>query len=273
MPALRVVIPPSLDMALRDAASARGTSTDSLVSAALSEYFDSQRHRMYQISTSTALVEGVYQGGISSKELLNGGDFGLGTFEGLAGEMVVVDRTIYQARPDGSIQRRDDDFRVPFAVVTHFREDSSFQTGRFAALHELESACDRHRESDNLFYALRLDGRFEAVHTRVVRPAEPGTRLIDAVKTQPEFHFSNVEGTLVCIWSPRYASSFNIPGYHFHFLSHDHSKGGHVLDCRAQELHAGIQMLCEYDVRLPSKGRFMTADLAKDPAADLAKTE
>lgn len=273
MPALRVVIPPSLDVTLRDAASARGTSTDSLVSAALSEYFDSQRHRMYQISTSTALAEGVYQGGVSSKELLQGGDFGLGTFERLEGEMVVVDGAIYQAHPDGSVQRRDDDFWVPFGVVTHFREDSNFQTGEFASLRELESACDRHRESDNLFYALRLDGEFEALHARVVRPAEQGTRLIDAVKTQPEFHFSNIGGTLVCLWSPRYASSFNIPGYHFHFLSHDHSKGGHVLDCSAKDLRAGIQMLCEYDVRLPSKGRFMTADLTKDPASDLAKTE
>jgi acetolactate decarboxylase len=273
MPALCVVIPPSLDLALRDAASARGTSTDSLVSAALSEYFESQRHRIYQISTSTALVEGVYQGGISSKELLKGGDFGLGTFEGLEGEMVIVDSAIYQALPDGSVQRRDDDFRVPFAVVTHFQEDSNFQTGKFTSLQELESACNGHRESDNLFYALRLDGEFEAIHTRVVRPAQPGTRLVDAVKTQPEFHFSNIEGTLVCIWSPSYASSFNIPGYHFHFLSHDHSKGGHVLDCSAKDLRARIQMLCEYDVRLPSKGRFMTADLSKDPASDLAKTE
>lgn len=68
MPALCVVISALLEAALRDAASNRGTSTDSLVSAALSQYLDSQRHRMYQISTSTALVEGVYQGGISSSQ-------------------------------------------------------------------------------------------------------------------------------------------------------------------------------------------------------------
>jgi acetolactate decarboxylase len=273
MPALHVVIPPSLDVALRDAASARGTSTDSLVSSALSEYFESQRHRMYQISTATTLVEGIYQGGISSKELLKHGDFGLGTFEGLDGEMVVVDSAIYQARPDGTVQRRDEDFRVPFAVVTHFWEDSAFETGEIRSLRELESMCDHHRESDNLFYALRLNGQFEAIHVRVMRPAPPGTRLVDAVKAQPEFHFSNIEGTLVCIWSPRYASSFNVPGYHFHFLSHDHSKGGHALDCNAKDLRAGIQMLCEYDVRLPSKGPFLTADLTQDPASDLAKTE
>ncbi len=63
MPTLTVVIPSSLDVAVRDTATRRGTSLDNLVSMALSEYVKSKRHRIYQISTSTALVAGVDQGG------------------------------------------------------------------------------------------------------------------------------------------------------------------------------------------------------------------
>jgi acetolactate decarboxylase len=192
VPALTVLIPPSLSALLRDTAARRGTSLDSLVSAVLSEYLKSSTHRLYQISTSTALVEGVAQGAVTSRTLLAHGDFGLGTFESLAGEMVIVDGAIYQVRGDGTVRRRKDEFRIPFAVVTRFHE------------------------SVNLFYALRVEGLFEKVHTRAVAGLTAGTGLVDAAKAQKEFHFSNVEGTLVC--------SLNIPGYHFHFISKDRGR-------------------------------------------------
>ena len=142
---------------------------------------------MYQISTSSALVEGVYSGSIPSSTLLEHGDFGLGTFEALGGEMVVLDGLIYQIA--GEVRLRSDDFLVPFAAVTRFRADSSFEIGRFASLQELEAACDRHRQSDNLFYALRLDGIFQTLHARAVHPVPNGTRLLDASKTEFEFQF------------------------------------------------------------------------------------
>jgi acetolactate decarboxylase len=71
---------------------------------------------------------------------------------------------------------------------------------------------------------LRLDGIFQAVHARAVHPVPNGTRLLDASKTEFEFQFHELEGTLVGIWSPRYSSSFSIPGYHFHFISSDRKK-------------------------------------------------
>jgi acetolactate decarboxylase len=273
MPRLTVVIPSSLDIAARDSAASRGTSLDNLVSVALGEYLDSNRQRMYQISMSTALIEGVAQGAVSAKTLLEHGDFGIGTFENLDGEMVIIDGAIYQVRGDGSVERREDDFKVPFAVVTRFQEEKNFETKGIGCLKDLELACDTHRESNNLFYALRVEGIFEAVHARAVSALAPGTRLIDAAKEQKEFYFGNVEGTLVGLWSPAYSSSFNVPGYHFHFISKDRTKGGHVLQCRAKSLRVRLQMLCEYDVRLPNVGGFLTADLSKDPAAELAKAE
>jgi acetolactate decarboxylase len=273
MPTLNIVVPASVEAALRAAASRRGTSLDSVAGTALSEYLKLDSHRLYQISTSNALVEGVYAGAISSRSLLQHGDFGLGTFENLDGEMVIADGAIYQVHSDGSVLRRDDDFQIPFAVIAWFHAEEMFETGPIASLHDLERACDPHRESENLFYAFRVDGVFERVHARAVSAVGAGTRLVDAAKTQAEFEFNNVEGTLVCFWSPSYASAFNVPAYHFHFLSSDRSKGGHVLDLSAAKLRVGVQMLCEYDVRLPDQGSFMTTDLSRDSASDLAKTE
>jgi acetolactate decarboxylase len=226
---------------------------------------------LYQISTSSALVEGVYSGSVCSSVLLEHGDFGLGTFEGLDGEMVILDGQIYQVAE--RVRHRSDDFLVPFAAITHFRAKSSFEMDNVSCLKGIELACDQQRISDNLFYALRLDGIFETIHTRAVHTVPQNTRLLDAAKTQLEFHFKDIEGTLVGFWSPRYSSSFSVPGYHLHFISKDRTKGGHVLDCTTQKLKAGIQVLSEYDIRLPVTGPFLTTNLSEDPASDLAKTE
>jgi acetolactate decarboxylase len=273
MPSLNAIIPDPLSTMVKEAAASRGSSVDSVVTAALSQYFQTSRHRLYQISTSAALVQGVYDGAVSSKTLLSNGDFGLGTFEHLDGEMVVLDGNIYQVRGDGSVRRRQDDFRVPFAVVSRFQPDDNFDVRSIVSLKILERACNFHRESDNLFYALLVDGFFDHIHTRAMRATREGTGLAAAAQTEPEFHFEKVEGTLVCIWSPKYSSSFSIPGYHFHFISKDRTKGGHVLDCAAQILHIGIQMLSEYDVRLPEAGSFLKTDLAVDTTQDLQRAE
>jgi alpha-acetolactate decarboxylase len=130
-----------------------------------------------------------------------------------------------------------------------------------------------HRPRIFRIYTLRVEGVFETVHTRVLSPIAPGTGLVEAARAQAEFHFRNILGRLVCIWSPSYSSAFNVPGYHFHFISNDRTKGGHVLDWAAEMLDIRLQMLCEYDVRLPSEGTFLTARLSQDPSADLAKVE
>jgi acetolactate decarboxylase len=268
---LAVKVSSLLEGVARDLSTERRISLDHLVSAALSEYLHSSPRRMYQISTSTALVEGVYGGSVSSRTLLKQGDFGVGTFEGLNGEMVILDGEIYQAT--GTVRRRSDDFLVPFASVTHFREDAVFQIDEVECLKDIELACNTHRISENLFYAIRVEGVFDTMHARAVHPVPQGSRLIDAAKTQLEFHFHDVEGTLVCLWSPGYSSSFSVPGYHFHFISKDRTKGGHVLDCAGQQLRASIQIVSEYNVRLPEAGSFLTSDLNRNPASDLAKTE
>src|SRR4051812_37912227 len=121
---------------------------------------------LYQISISSALVEGVYSGSVSSSVLLEHGDFGLGTFEDLDGEMVILDGQIYQVAE--RVRHRRDNFLVPFASITHFRAKSSFEIDNVASLKDIELACDQQRISENVFYALRLDGTFGTIHARSV---------------------------------------------------------------------------------------------------------
>ena len=57
---------------------------------------------VYQTSTMGALLDGVYDGDVTIAELLTHGDFGLGTFNHLDGEMVVLDGVCHHLRSDGS---------------------------------------------------------------------------------------------------------------------------------------------------------------------------
>ena len=210
---------------------------------------------------------------MSVEELLRHGDFGLGTLAGLDGEMVVLDGAAFQAQGDGRVHALRNDAKVPFAVVTAFVDEKSRQLGPVSSFAELASACDLVRRSQNLFYALRVDGLFDHVHTRVVNPAPPGSTLKEAALTQPEFHFQEVEGTLVGIWSPAFSGAFSVPGYHFHFLSADRTMSGHLLGCSGTRLRLRSEELDNFHLSLPESEAYLKADLTKDSAAELRAAE
>jgi acetolactate decarboxylase len=231
------------------------------------------RHTLYQVSTATALVEGIYQGAVRVGTLREHGDLGLGTFENLDGEMVIVDGHFFQVRSDGSVRECNDDDLSPFAVVTRFAPDAVVTLAQCAKLSDLTAAFDQLRHSDNVFFALRVDGHFDYVDARAMRKTAEGVPLVQAAAIQPEFEFHDVAGSLVGFWTPEYASRLNVPGYHLHFVSADRKSGGHLLECRASNLRLQIQQEGEYQLALPETEEFLNADLRRDPSADLAKAE
>ena len=270
---LNCFIPRALETALAERAQATGLPVEHLVQTALAQYLSTSFHTLFQVSTSGSLVAGVFEGAVSVADLLRHGDFGLGTLAGLDGEMVVLDGIAYQAKGDGSVHALPGDAKAPFAMVTAFVGDSSREIDSVSSFQELGAACDPVRRSENLFYALRIDGHFEHVHTRVVNPAPPGATLTEAAQTQPEFHFQQLGGTLVGIWSPSFSGAFSVPGYHFHFLSDDRTKSGHLLGCRATRLRLRAEALDNYHLSLPESAAYLQADLSKDTAAALSAAE
>ena len=228
---------------------------------------------LYQVSTATALVEGIYQGAVQIATLREHGDLGLGTFERLDGEMVVVDGHFFQVRSDGSVREVQDNVLSPFAAVTAFSPDQSITLENCPDLSYLTSQFDGLRQSDNFFFALRVDGTFDYIHARAMRRTKEGTPLVQAAAVQPEFEFHNISGTLVGFWTPEYAKSLNVPGYHLHFVSADRTQGGHVLQCRGKNLRLQIQREGDYHIVLPETEDFLKANLRRDPTAALAKAE
>jgi acetolactate decarboxylase len=268
-----VPISKSLQSALEKLSKETGEPISQLVSDTLSRCLGIPLHTVFQVSTSGALVQGVYERAVSSNLLRNYGDFGLGTFENLDGEMVVLDGAIYQVRSDGKVIKIEKDVGTPFAVVTHFVADQDQMIENASSFKDLTKICDRYRDSDNLFYAFRIDGHFGHVHTRAMRETLEGLPLAKAAAIQPEFEFTGVDGTLVGIWAPQFSSALNIAGYHFHFLSEDRSKGGHLLECSGKHLRIRVERLSDFHLSLPESEEFLRADLTKDTSTDLAYAE
>ena len=266
-------IPLSLKMAL-DAEVARiGRPLSSVVTAALSEFLGVSIHTLFQVSISGALVAGVFDREVSVRSILEHGDFGLGTFEHLDGELVVLDGRAFQVLGSGRVSEATAGAGAPFAVVTRFHPDAEADIGPVASFKELEICCDKFRSSGNIFYAMRLDGHFTRVRTRAVNPPPSGGRLVDAAKTQSEFSFADIDGTLVGLWSPGFSSAFSVAGYHYHFISKDRQHGGHLLDVEAKSLHLGFEPLTEFHLALPESEAFLKADLSKNTAEELAYAE
>jgi len=273
MPLVSADIPESLKSAL-DAETLRlGTNASAVITASLSEYLRIPVHTLFQVSTSGALVSGVYDREVSVKSILEHGDFGLGTFANLDGEMVVLEGKAFQVLGTGEVKQAAPDAGAPFAVVTRFSPQLDTEIGPLASFKDLEGCCDRQRSSGNIFYAIRMDGRFKRIRTRAVNPPLRGTRLVDAAKAQSEFGFTEIDGTLVGLWSPGFSSAFSVQGYHFHFISSDRKHGGHLLDVEADQLAVRIESLTDFHLALPSSEAFLKADLSQNTAEELAYAE
>jgi acetolactate decarboxylase len=77
MPKLNCEISDYLQIALNERSKVTGEWIDRIVTAALTRALEMPVHTLFQISTSAALVEGIYDKAVSSSLLLNHGDFGI----------------------------------------------------------------------------------------------------------------------------------------------------------------------------------------------------
>ena len=269
---LAVEVSNSVMRELESRAERTGGDLSALVDGLLSDALGLSRHSLFQVSTSNALVQGVFEGAVSVRELLAHGDFGLGTFAQLDGEMIVLDSVCYRASGRGELSVVDDDTEVPFALVTRFQADH--QTHLTAAsMQDVSAEIARMRPSDNVFVGIKGEGEFLALSLRAVCRARPGEGLAEVAARQSEFSAREVKGTLVGFWSPEYAQSITIPGFHLHFVSDDRSIGGHVLGFEATKIQLGLHVESDMHLALPENAEFLSADLAGDYRAEIDQAE
>jgi acetolactate decarboxylase len=229
--------------------------------------------KIFQYSTIDALLAGLYDGEMTLETLKYEGDFGLGTLNGLDGELILLEGTAYHVSAGGKVDIPPDSAMVPFATASYFQEDSILKLNKISSLKELNKTVKQGLHSKNIFYAIRIDGRFSFVKARAIpKQNEPYKPLAKVVKQQVVVQFSG-EGTLVGYYSPPFVKGVNVPGFHWHFLTKDRTGGGHVLDCSFAPTTARLDSMRIFTVRLPESKGFDSIDLSIDKGKELDAVE
>jgi acetolactate decarboxylase len=233
------------------------------------------RETLYQVSTIDALMQGSYEGTQQVSEIRKRGDFGIGTFDALDGEMIVLDGTVYQAKADGNIYPVQDTATTPLATVTWFDRDMAVKTDRQMNSTEYSDFVVSRLPSRNMIYAVKVHGTFPSMKVRAIPPQQkPYPDLTEAAAGQSVHEYRNITGTIVGFYTPVFFKGLNVAGFHLHFIDGTRSTGGHVLDFTISPgTETELDSTAGFTMTLPTSGSFTNADLSQDLSGALAKIE
>jgi acetolactate decarboxylase len=201
-------------------------------------------HELFQTSTIEALLTGAFDGDVTVGELLEHGDLGLGTLNGLDGELIVIGGQPWKADLDCTLAPVEPTAGTPYAVVV------PFSPGRSLELHDSDLA--RHLPSSRRPTAIRIDGRFDLVRVRsVARQQRPYPPLAEAIAHQHISELAAVSGTMVGFSFPDAMDGIEMVGWHLHFATEDRTRGGHVLGFEVADATLQLDGVTDLHVELP----------------------
>ena len=236
------------------------------------------QNKLYQVSTLQALALGYSRAVISAGDLLQKGDAGLGTFEDVNGEMIVMEGKCYRADQDGNVTEVPKETGVPFAAVAKFHGGQQFPLNNMPDITSLKEELTKKIEENfglNSMHIVRIDGYFKKVDARSEAPYRsqhiPLKEILN--HTQKAFLFEDIRGSLIGVYFPDYMDGINMPGWHLHFLSEDRAKGGHTFDVYLQEGTAAIDKISSIIIDLPTEAAFDTYSLKQDLQEEIKSVE
>lgn len=224
---------------------------------------DAKANTIFISAPVNAMMKGFYEEDTFIGDLKKHGDFGLGTFNSLDGEMIMLDGKVYQLRSDGFAYEVEDSVQTPFACVTFFKPYSHEIIGEEMDYQGFGSFLDSLVPSRNMFYAMRLEGRFREMKVWSVRRQANYKPILEPSEAQAAFEYKDIEGTLAGFFAPTFMKSLIMPGFHLHFLSADRKYGGHLHECIIGRAEVGIQHMDKLKMNLPITLDYMTADLRR----------
>ena len=236
-----------------------------------------ERESLNQVALLQSLAQGYFGGTVTVRDMRSLGDVGIGTFEGLNGEMIMLDGTVYQALGDGRVIVADDKTAVPYATVTYFDNDLAVdlkdvkdKAAFEKILNDTVKKC-----GENSFYMIKLHTEFSSVLFRSEYGSQkPYPTLVEALKgKQTEFTAKNIKGTLVGLYCPNYMGGLNTPGWHFHFISDDRKQGGHILELSLKKGTVELDKTDKFTMILHNDPQFHKLNLAKDISKDINSAE
>lgn len=207
---------------------------------------------LFQVGPTALLADSRLEGIAPLAILEDNGDFGIGTFDSLDGEMVMLDGTIYKVKGDLSVVVPPKTDTTPLAMVTEFKTDFSEVLKKDYTSGELEKYILSKLPNPSLIYAIKVTGQLKEISGRSAYPCtKPYKDIATVFKTKINNHKwpGPMKATIVGFWFPDYFKSkcgttgksqqekptihqklyaVNMPGFHFHFIDKDKKTGGHL---------------------------------------------
>jgi acetolactate decarboxylase len=213
----------------------------------------------YHYSIWWAFVNLVFDGTLTSAELKEKGDIALGSYNGLDGELVMVDGNLYHIGEDGSVRFAEDEEMICYTNATWFDVDKQFTLSGPMGYDSLRSDLRSSFPSPNQFYGIKIHGKFEYMKCGgVPKQEKPYTTGLDVLlPARPVFEKENVSGTMVGFYCPDFIGNINVAGFHFHFISDDAEFGGHVMEFEGRDLQVELDFMTEYTFVLPETPEYL----------------
>ncbi len=214
------------------------------------------RQAVFQSAPFARFAGGSYDGTLSVKELKTHGNFGIGTVNGLDGEMIALDNNFYQVRTDGKVYAIKDNTLTPFATVIFFSAQMEKVLNARTDFAGLAGFLDGILTDREKLYAIKITGKFSALKLRSIpRQDQPFPVLSEVIKKQETFEYKDMSGVLVGFKFPKSMEGVGVAGYHFHFISQDRKSGGHLLDCRFEHVFIEIEEVSQLVLNCKSSFR------------------
>jgi acetolactate decarboxylase len=262
---LNISIPKPLAGDLLHVARQSGHSVSQLTERALVQYLKDERgtNSVYLSAPVNAMLKGFYEENTTLGDLKKHGNFGLGTFNNLDGEMVMLDGVIYQLRADGKTSPVADHVQTPFACVTFYRPSIVEEIAENLDFSAFNALLNRLLPSDNMLYAIRVEGLFRQMKVWSVTRHDNYQPLVEDEQNRPAFEYENINGVLAGFYTPKFIRALNFPGFHLHFLTANREYGGHLHECQTGGVQIGIQFIHRLKLDLPITLDYLTANLPR----------
>jgi acetolactate decarboxylase len=202
---------------------------------------------LYQIGTFAAVLNGAVNGDVNYQLLKQKGNFGLGTFNGITGEMVAYQGQFYQIGEKGITLSVADETKTPYAQVIQFNPTTSYSLMNIDNFKQLVDSLLPAFNNQNRAYAIHIHGQISYLKLRGRTRRKPG----DSVPQEIPYEAQNVKGDMIGFYFPDHLLSLTTPGLHLHFLSEDKQHSGHVMDVKFTAAMVELQPITDLNLHMP----------------------
>ena len=217
--------------------------------------------KITQFSGINALMGGVFEGLFPISEIKKHGNFGLGCSDGLTGEVIIDCCHFLEAKGNKPLRVMEEVEKMPFAQITTFDAEKKFAISNLSKAN-LYQELSKHLKFDNVFLAVKLEGKFKSLKVR--RPRELHQHFNNALEVaehQIIDDINSVEGQLIGFWTPEFFQNISVGGFHLHFVDKEKTSGGHVIDFSLEKGMLSYEVKYGLDIELSDKKAYLDHDL------------